>query len=94
VTLRQDVGAAALRCVDPQTRKVHWEEAGFGYATLLKADGKLVIVLTDGQLVLAAPRPDRYRELARATVRRPRPERGALGPARDRRLTYEAPEQW
>ncbi|MCC7421763.1 MAG: PQQ-like beta-propeller repeat protein [Planctomycetaceae bacterium] len=65
---RQDVGGAALRCFDPKTQDVLWSKENFGYATLIKADGKLLIVTTDGQLVLAALDKTRYRELARAEV--------------------------
>jgi outer membrane protein assembly factor BamB len=65
---RQDGPPATLRCFDPKTRKVHWSEEDFGYATLIKADGKLVILKTGGELVLAAAKPDAYRELARASL--------------------------
>lgn len=65
---RQDVGIAVLRCFDPATQKVCWTEEGFGYATLIKADGKLLIVTTTGELVLAAIDPKEYHELARAEV--------------------------
>jgi hypothetical protein len=65
---RQDVGRASLRCFDLQSREILWDEEGFGYATLLKADGKLVILKTDGELVLAEVNPRKYHELARAQV--------------------------
>lgn len=65
---RQDVGVAKLRCFDPSTREIHWTEDGFGYATLIRADGKLLILKTDGQLVLAEPTPERYHELDRARI--------------------------
>ncbi|MBI3467164.1 MAG: PQQ-binding-like beta-propeller repeat protein [Planctomycetes bacterium] len=65
---RQDAGAATLRCIDPRAGKVMWTEKGFGMATLILADGKLVIVKTDGELVLADPSPERYRPLNRAHV--------------------------
>jgi outer membrane protein assembly factor BamB len=65
---RQDGPPAALRCFDPKTRKIYWTEEGFGYATLIKADGKLVIMKTDGELVLAAVDAEKYRELARTSV--------------------------
>lgn len=65
---RQDVGRAVLRCFDPTTPTVHWTEPDFGYATLIKADGKLLILTTDGQLVLAEPNPQRYHELARTRI--------------------------
>jgi len=65
---RQDVGGAALRCVDAGTGRVAWEEAGFGYATLIAADKKLLILKTNGSLVLAGISPTRYQALATAKV--------------------------
>jgi outer membrane protein assembly factor BamB len=65
---RQDVGDAALRCIDPATQKVLWSQDGFGYATLIKADGKLLVQKTDGTLVLVRPGKTGYRELAQASL--------------------------
>ena len=65
---RQDVGSARLICFDPKTRKVEWTEDDFGYATLLEADNKLIIMKTDGTLVLAEASLEEYQELARAQV--------------------------
>ncbi|HCK55409.1 MAG TPA: alcohol dehydrogenase [Planctomycetaceae bacterium] len=65
---RQDVGGAALRCVDAASGKVAWEEPGFGYATLIAADGKLLILKTDGTLVLSRLSPTRYQSMATAKV--------------------------
>lgn len=65
---RQDVGGAALRCVDAATGRVAWEETGFGYATLIAADRKLLILKTNGNLVLAGMSPTRYQALATARV--------------------------
>ncbi len=65
---RQDGRPADLKCFDPQTRRVRWTEPLFGYATLLKAGDKLLILKTDGVLVLAAAKVDRYEELARARI--------------------------
>lgn len=61
---RQDGPPAALRCVDPTTKKYRWTEDAFGYATLIAADGKLLIQKTDGELILAALNPDRFQRLA------------------------------
>lgn len=61
---RQDIGTARLICFDPKTRKVEWEENNFGYATLLEADNKLIIMKTDGTLVLAEASLETYKELA------------------------------
>ncbi|HEX6986630.1 MAG TPA: hypothetical protein VF170_14710, partial [Planctomycetaceae bacterium] len=65
---RQDVGVATLRCLDPAAKKILWEETDFGYATLLKADGKLLVQKTDGTLVLVKPDKTGYRELSRASL--------------------------
>lgn len=65
---RQDVGVADLRCFDPRTQEIHWTQNDFGYATLIRADGKLLILKTDGELVLAEPTPNRYHELDRARL--------------------------
>ena len=65
---RQDGPPADLKCFDPATRKVHWTQPSFGYATLIMADDKLLIQKTDGTLVLAAANPGRYEELAQARL--------------------------
>jgi outer membrane protein assembly factor BamB len=65
---RQDVGVARLRCIAPGSGKVLWTEEGFGIAALILADDKLVIVKTDGELVLARPSPARFEKLATARI--------------------------
>lgn len=79
---RQDIGVARFRCFDPKTGKVQWTQEGFGNATLILAkepltskepgraatDAKLVIMKTDGTLVLAAASPKSYRALATARL--------------------------
>ena len=65
---RQDIGVASLRCLDLKTRTIRWEKKQFGYATLIAADKKLLILKTNGELILAAMNPDRYQELARSRV--------------------------
>ncbi len=65
---RQDGPPAELRCIDPHSRKILWAEPSFGYATLIRADNKLLIMKTDGTLVLAAANPNQYEELARMRV--------------------------
>jgi hypothetical protein len=65
---RQDGPRAELRCLDPWSRKILWSQPSFGYATLIKADDKLLILKTDGTLVLAATNPKQYEELARMQV--------------------------
>jgi len=65
---RQDVGTAALRAIDPLTGEVLWSQDEFGMAVPILAGDKLLLLKTDGTLVLAQPDRKRYRELARATV--------------------------
>jgi outer membrane protein assembly factor BamB len=65
---RQDVGTGRLRCFDPETQKIRWTKESFGMATLILADGKLLLVKDDGTLVLAAANPNDYREQGRAGV--------------------------
>lgn len=61
---RQETGPA-LRCVDLKTMKVCWSEDRFGCGALLAADGRLILLLETGELVLAEPSPERYREVSR-----------------------------
>ena len=61
---RQDQGLADLRCFDPKTKQIHWTQSGFGYATLIKADGKLIILKSDGTLVLAKADKKSFQELS------------------------------
>lgn len=61
---RQDGGPIALKCFDPQTRKVHWTKPGIGYATLIAADGKLLLMQTDGTLKVIKLDKMSYQELA------------------------------
>jgi outer membrane protein assembly factor BamB len=65
---RQDIPPAALKCIDPVTRKELWSAPIPGYATLIKADGKLLIARTDGTLALAELRMDAFQPLAQAQV--------------------------
>jgi outer membrane protein assembly factor BamB len=63
---RDDVPPADMVCLDPATGRVLWRESGFGYGTLLVADGKLLVAKTDGDLVLVRPDATRLDVLARA----------------------------
>jgi outer membrane protein assembly factor BamB len=65
---RQDVGVARLRCFDPRDGKIRWTEERFGMATLMKADGKLLIMKIDGQLILAEPSAEEFKPLARGQL--------------------------
>lgn len=61
---REDIGTVALRCVEAATGKVMWSEDGFGVAHIILAGGKLLILTTEGRLVLAPASPRRLEVLA------------------------------
>jgi outer membrane protein assembly factor BamB len=65
---RQDEGAARLRCVELQTGKVAWTADKPGCGFMVLADGHLIILEEDGDLVLVEPTPEAYREKARVSV--------------------------
>jgi outer membrane protein assembly factor BamB len=65
---RQDIGIAKLRAFDPLTRKIFWTESDFGTGNLILADDKLVIMKTDGNLVLAAASTQAFEKLASAKI--------------------------
>lgn len=62
---RDDLPPADFKCLDPENGRVLWAERGFGYGTLIEADGKLLVAKTDGELLLVEPDPARLRVLAR-----------------------------
>jgi outer membrane protein assembly factor BamB len=64
---RQEEGTE-FRCVEWKTGKVRWSKGGFGCASIIRADGQLIVLSEDGELVLVEPTPEAYREKARAAV--------------------------
>jgi outer membrane protein assembly factor BamB len=64
---RQEEGAR-LRCVELLTGKVCWTQEGFGCGSMILADGNLVILSENGELVLVAATSEGYREKGRAAV--------------------------
>ncbi len=67
---RDDGPPAQLKCVDPLSGDTLWTKADYGYATLIEADDKLLLLTAGGELVLARPRRDRYEELSRFALTR------------------------
>ena len=59
-----------LRCVDFKTGEEQWMKRGLGRASLMIADGKLLILSERGDLVLAEIVPKEFKEISRATVLR------------------------
>ncbi len=64
---RQEAGAR-LRCVDPKGPKVLWSKERFGCAAMIVAEGNLILLTEQGDLVLAEANPREYRERGRAKV--------------------------
>lgn len=58
-------GDAALVCVEWRSGRVRWAEEGLGRASLVLADGRLVVVGEFGELLLVRAGPDRYEEISR-----------------------------
>ena len=65
---RQDGGSVTLKCFDPQTRKVAWSQPASAYATLISADGKLLMMHTNGLLKIVDLDKKAYREIASAQL--------------------------
>ncbi|MEI8379932.1 MAG: PQQ-binding-like beta-propeller repeat protein [Planctomycetota bacterium] len=65
---RQDGGAVTLKCFDPQSRKVAWTQTTSAYATLIAADGKLLVMHTNGLLKIVDLNKKAYREIASAQL--------------------------
>jgi outer membrane protein assembly factor BamB len=59
---------AQLRCVEWATGKVRWTKEGFGCANMILAEGKLITLSENGDLMLLEANPDDYKELARFHV--------------------------
>lgn len=57
-----------LKCMDLKTGEVKWQEPSVKYGGLVVADGKLIILTEQGELVVAAASSEKYAELARAKV--------------------------
>jgi outer membrane protein assembly factor BamB len=57
-----------FRCVDFHTGKARWDQAGLGRGSLFIAEGNLIVLGDDGQLVLAKADAAEYREVSRCQV--------------------------
>ena len=61
-------GGGAMECVDAATGKVTWSAEGMGVGGLMAADGKLIVLSQDGELVIAEASPKGFKALARSRV--------------------------
>ena len=57
-----------LRCVSLKTGRAMWGKKGLGKGSLQAADGKLIILSSRGELVIARVSPKRFDEISRAKV--------------------------
>ncbi len=57
-----------FKCLEFATGKVRWETDKVGQATILVADGKLILLNDTGTLILAKATPAAYEELARTKM--------------------------
>ncbi len=63
-----DFGPAFLTALDVKTGQTVWQHRGFGRASLLYADGKVVILDEDGDLALARLSPEGVTILSEAKI--------------------------
>ena len=63
-----DFGPAFLAAVDLKTGQTAWQDRSFSRASLLYADGKVILLDEDGTLALATVSPQGLKVLARAPV--------------------------
>lgn len=58
----------AFKCLEWSTGKVRWSTDQVGHASVLVADGKLLLATDTGGLILARADPEEYRELGRVQL--------------------------
>lgn len=64
----KEYGSGPIKCIDIATGDVKWEKEGFGPGQVILAGDRLLALSDAGELILIDPRPDGYKELARADV--------------------------
>ena len=67
-TSRGRPSRGVFRCMDFKTGEVRWSSDRPGQASIVVADGKLLMLNDRGQVLLVRANPERYEELARADV--------------------------
>ena len=58
----------SLVCMEHATGKVLWKQRGLGCGSLMIADGRLVLLSDEGDLVIAKADASEYKELARSSI--------------------------
>jgi len=58
-------GKGPLKCVQIATGAVKWVQPGFGQGNVVLADGKVLALADNGDLVVVEPTPEAYKEVGR-----------------------------
>lgn len=58
----------ALKCIEAETGAEKWSERGFGAASVIGSDGKIIVLSVTGELIVAAASPESFEPIARAQV--------------------------
>lgn len=58
----------SFTCTEIDTGKIVWDEPSISRGSVIYADGKLIALTGQGELVVIDPSPDQYKELARAQI--------------------------
>jgi outer membrane protein assembly factor BamB len=58
-------GRAELKCVEIETGKQVWTQAGFGTGGIIIADGKIIALAANGELMIAPASPEGFKPTAR-----------------------------
>ncbi|MFM1997682.1 MAG: hypothetical protein RLZZ111_2069 [Planctomycetota bacterium] len=64
----RNAGDAVLVCADWKSGAIRWSERGLGRASVVVADGHLIVLGEFGDLVLARATPERFEPLSRARL--------------------------
>jgi outer membrane protein assembly factor BamB len=67
-TSRGHASRGTFRCMDFKTGAVRWSSDRPGQASIVAADGKLLMLNDRGEVVMARVNPDRYEELGRGEI--------------------------
>lgn len=65
---REDQGRASIRCFEPFKKKLLWEQEDFGIATPILVGDKILLVKSDGTLVVIKVNPKKFEPLAEAKL--------------------------
>lgn len=62
---REDMGRAAFRCVNLKSSEVQWTRESYGVAHVIRADNRLLLLNSEGQLEMIAADSDSFKSLGK-----------------------------